>query len=293
MNTRRPITPRSASRSVSHTPGGIPHSRAPVVSDRTRTRGAFTQEFRVLFHAALDTRARASAAPASCAGWRTARDRRGRAHPAPDGRRTRWTTDNVSCRHHHLPSPVTSRAWSYSHASPQARAMRSSIERADALDLPVAIERIEPVHRGLAPGQITLAPLTLRHRMSLWPSPVKSPIPATCHPLSSEASQYPGALPPGQITLAPLLLRHRMSLRPSPVKSPIPATCHPLSSGASQYPGPWPTGPDHVVAVDTAPQNVALAVVGEIADPGHVPPIVQRGEPVPWRVARARSHWRR
>jgi hypothetical protein len=44
---------------------------------------------------------------------RQAHDRRGRAHPWPDGFRTRWTTDEVSRSHRILQSPSTSIAWSH------------------------------------------------------------------------------------------------------------------------------------------------------------------------------------
>ena len=48
-----------------------------------------------------------------CRDRRQARYRLGRAHPWPDGLRTRWTTNEVSWSHRILHSPSTSRAWSH------------------------------------------------------------------------------------------------------------------------------------------------------------------------------------
>src|SRR5262249_61469478 len=75
----------------------------------------------------------------------------------------------------------------------------------------------------------TNCPLVLLYqRMSLLPSPLKSPVPATVHGLGTE----PGEPPP--ITLAPLSSQisacpvmvwyQRRSLIPSPLKSPGPAS---------------------------------------------------------------------
>ncbi len=44
--------------------------------------------------------------------------RLGRAHPWPDGFRTRWTTHNVSCSHRILQFPLTRRAWSHWNSYP-------------------------------------------------------------------------------------------------------------------------------------------------------------------------------
>ena len=48
-----------------------------------------------------------------CRDRRQARYRLGRAHPWPDGLRTRWTTNEVSWSHRILHSPSTSSAWSH------------------------------------------------------------------------------------------------------------------------------------------------------------------------------------
>src|SRR5271157_1538508 len=73
-----------------------------------------------------------------------------------------------------------------------------------------------------------MSPRLSRQRMSLMPSPLKSPIPATVHSLGE-------ALPiaPDDMTVAPfisqtarlpLLSSQRMSPMPSPLKSPVPTT---------------------------------------------------------------------
>src|SRR4029077_16506625 len=84
-----------------------------------------------------------------------------------------------------------------------------------------------------------------RHRMSVWPSPLKSPMPATLHVESTVT-----ALPPrvtsvseeivepfiSHVTRDPLVLcRHRRSASPSPSKSPMPATLQ-EESGAIALP---------------------------------------------------------
>ena len=74
-------------------------------------------------------------------------------------------------------------------------------------------------------NQIDTSPAVLRHRMSLLPSPLKSPV--------SAIVQLVGTLPRcrpettcvpfiNQIATSPLALRHRMSVLPSPLKSPVP-----------------------------------------------------------------------
>jgi hypothetical protein len=93
------------------------------------------------------------------------------------------------------------------------------------------LDRMERSGKALHPRggglQSPLLPLVSRHRMSLLPSPSKSPIPTT--------DQVVGMLPRpapeetckpfmNQIAMSPLVSRHRMSLLPSPSKSPIPTT---------------------------------------------------------------------
>src|SRR5450631_3846628 len=77
-------------------------------------------------------------------------------------------------------------------------------------------------------SQITTSPLVSRHRMSLLPSPLKSPIPT----MDQTVGAFPtNEGPPGfktlvpcisQLTTSPLVSRQRMSLLPSPLKSPVP-----------------------------------------------------------------------
>ena len=81
-------------------------------------------------------------------------------------------------------------------------------------------------------------PLVLRHNTSAFPSPLKSPMPATLQELLGVT-----ALPPSvtccdavtcdpfivQSTSEPLVFRHKTSSLASPLKSPIPATFQLLS----------------------------------------------------------------
>src|SRR5437667_329815 len=93
------------------------------------------------------------------------------------------------------------------------------------------------VHEPLADGAVVAVPFichrpttpsSLRHRMSLLPSPPKSPVPAICQVLSicrmlvAEAIAVPFIC---HSPTSPESLRHRMSLLPSPPKSPVPSTC--------------------------------------------------------------------
>ena len=82
-------------------------------------------------------------------------------------------------------------------------------------------------------NHIATAPEMCRHRISLLPSPLKSPVPAICQ-------SFPGVptkaldwmLKPfiNHIATAPEMCRHRISLLPSPLKSPVPAICQSLSA---------------------------------------------------------------
>src|SRR5580704_17883294 len=74
-------------------------------------------------------------------------------------------------------------------------------------------------------------PLVLRHKTSAFPSPLKSPIPATLQELSGVAAPPPSVTCCDaatcepfivQSTSEPLVLRHKTSSLPSPLKSPIP-----------------------------------------------------------------------
>src|SRR5262249_45259717 len=68
--------------------------------------------------------------------------------------------------------------------------------------------------------------LVLYQRMSLLPSPLKSPVSAIVQGLTTEPGEPPPIIDPpfiSQITTCPLVvLYQRMSLIPSPLKSPVP-----------------------------------------------------------------------
>ena len=75
------------------------------------------------------------------------------------------------------------------------------------------------------PASWSSAPSSWRHRMSSRPSPLKSPVPATCQlvgtsvrdwPHCRRSRRWPG---PASRSSAPSSWRHNMSLRPSPLKS--------------------------------------------------------------------------
>src|SRR4051812_18900208 len=68
----------------------------------------------------------------------------------------------------------------------------------------------------IAPSsQIDAAPLSLRHRMSAWPLPSKSPVSEICQLLgttpAADTMWAPPICPSSQIDTAPLSLRQRMS----------------------------------------------------------------------------------
>src|ERR1700691_381187 len=75
-----------------------------------------------------------------------------------------------------------------------------------------------------------MSPLVSTQRISLLPSPLKSPVPATDHVSGMVPTlvvlEFVGVVPfISQIATVPLLLlRHRMSAMPSPLKSPTPTT---------------------------------------------------------------------
>src|SRR5215470_17523659 len=73
----------------------------------------------------------------------------------------------------------------------------------------------------------TLPPAVSRHRMSLLPSPLKSPVPTIDHVVgtfpTSAVLGFNTVVPfISQIATLPLVSRQRMSLLPSPLKSPVP-----------------------------------------------------------------------
>src|SRR5579872_2411986 len=65
-----------------------------------------------------------------------------------------------------------------------------------------------------------------RQRMSLLPSPLKSPVSDTDHDVGTLPMKVLDVTPPlplsSQIATLPVLSRHRMSVLPSPLKSPEP-----------------------------------------------------------------------
>src|ERR1700691_5616679 len=80
-------------------------------------------------------------------------------------------------------------------------------------------------------NQMATSPEVSRHRMSLIPLPLKSPVSATLQPFdrlpTPDVLGFKIVLPfISQIAMSPALSRHRMSLIPSPLKSPVPATNH-------------------------------------------------------------------
>ena len=88
-------------------------------------------------------------------------------------------------------------------------------------------------------SQIATTPASLRHTMSLMPSPLKSPVPSIC--------QFSGTLPSelawrstpsfmAQIAVLPASLRHNRSLLPSPLKSPVPAMVQLVGTVPSELP---------------------------------------------------------
>src|SRR5215470_17944294 len=122
-------------------------------------------------------------------------------------------------------------------------------------------------------NQIATLPLLSRQRMSLLPSPLKSPV--------STIDQLVGAEPTAaacmtcapfisQIAAAsPLLSRHRISLLPSPLKSPVPTIDQLV--GAFPTPAAWVTCAPFISQTATLPlvscqrKNVAQAVAVEIS----------------------------
>src|ERR1700733_906256 len=78
-------------------------------------------------------------------------------------------------------------------------------------------------------NQMAVSPEVSRHRMSLMPSPLKSPVAATDQTADKlpmpELFGFKIVVPfISQITMSPEPSRNRMSLLPSPLKSPVPAT---------------------------------------------------------------------
>ena len=73
--------------------------------------------------------------------------------------------------------------------------------------------------------QMLTSPLLLRHMMSVFPSPLKSPVAATVQLVGITPKSALDAMTPpfmNQMFTSPLELRQRMSVLPSPLKSPVP-----------------------------------------------------------------------
>src|SRR5208282_542381 len=77
-------------------------------------------------------------------------------------------------------------------------------------------------------SQIATSPDVSRQRMSVSPSPLKSPVPTIVQVLGDTVPTYEVVgfkiVVPfiSQIATSPAVSRHRMSLLPSPLKSPVP-----------------------------------------------------------------------
>src|SRR6185369_16235954 len=99
-------------------------------------------------------------------------------------------------------------------------------------------------------------PLSLRQSTSFLPSPLKSPVPATCQLVGTTFQALASLLvkPPLPSRFAshsvkePLSLRQRISSLPSPSKSPVPTTCQSvgtlvkaLASLLAKPPVDWPS----------------------------------------------------
>ena len=116
--------------------------------------------------------------------------------------------------------------------------------------------------------------LVFCHRMSEWPSSLKSPVPTTFQlgpGLAPTVRRRRSGLVPSisQIAAWPSVFCNRMSELPSPLKSPVPTTFQ-LGPGLAPT-GPPPTiggpvhFPDRDLAVRVLPQDVGIAVVVEVA----------------------------
>src|SRR5579862_7277676 len=83
-------------------------------------------------------------------------------------------------------------------------------------------------------NQIATSPALSCHRISVMPSPLKSPLPAIDHLLGSALptpQDWVGVAPfISHSATLPLLSCQRMSPLPSPLKSPVPAIDHLLGS---------------------------------------------------------------
>ena len=120
-------------------------------------------------------------------------------------------------------------------------------------------------------NQIAVLPRLSRHRMSLLPSPLKSPVPTMFQVGGTLPTRPPDEMVAPFIShtaTLPLLSRQRMSPMPSPLKSPTPTT--------DQVVGMLPTAagradrravhePHRGVAAGVVPQQVGLAVAVEVA----------------------------
>src|SRR6266436_4212585 len=90
-------------------------------------------------------------------------------------------------------------------------------------------------------NQIPTPPLVCCQRMSLSPSPLKSPTPAIDQPAGAVPTPAGVTCAPfmNQIATLPLVSCQRMSPLPSPLKSPVPATDQ--TAGTFPTPADWVT----------------------------------------------------
>ena len=121
--------------------------------------------------------------------------------------------------------------------------------------------------------------LAFCHRMSEWPSPLKSPVPTAVQPGPGLGLTAP---PPitlvpfiSQIAACPLAFCNRMSASPSALKSPVP-TAFQLGPGLGPSAAPADdVGPVHLpdrdLPVRVLPQDVGMAVAVEVARADLVP----------------------
>src|SRR5215831_15267628 len=115
--------------------------------------------------------------------------------------------------------------------SPLKSPVCASVQPAAIVPTPSAELTIPLLFMNQIPTPLPLA----ERRMSLMPSPLKSPVPAMLQvPTGSVASPLADLIVPllfiSQTATAPLVWYQRMSHTPSPLKSPVPATVQSLGS---------------------------------------------------------------
>ena len=105
-------------------------------------------------------------------------------------------------------------------------------------------------------NHIAVLPLVSRQRMSLFPSPLKSPVSATVQfsgMFPSPVADEKCPLPINHMAVLPLVSRQRMSVVPSPSKSPVPTM--------DQFVGALPTDVVERMAEPSISQVATLPLV--------------------------------